>query len=42
MPSLADELKKASCTNQDILSHCRGLGPNVRGCWLLDLLLGKE
>jgi hypothetical protein len=42
MPFLADELEKAGCTNQDILSHCRALGPHVRGCWLLDLLLGKE
>jgi len=42
MPLLADELEQAGCTNQDILSHCRGPGPHVRGCWLLDLLFGKK
>ena len=26
----------------DILDHCRGPGPHVRGCWVVDLLLGKE
>jgi hypothetical protein len=24
-----------------ILDHCRGPGPHVRGCWVVDLLLGK-
>jgi hypothetical protein len=42
MPSLADALEVAGCTNQDILVHCRGSGPHVRGCWVVDLLLGKE
>ena len=40
IPVLADELEKAGCHDQDILSHCRGPGPHVRGCWLLDLMLG--
>lgn len=39
---LADALEDAGCTNQDILGHCRGPGPHVRGCWVVDLLLGKE
>lgn len=39
---LADALEDAGCTTQDILSHCRGPGPHVRGCWVIDLLLGKE
>lgn len=39
---LADALEDAGCTNQDILAHCRGPGPHVRGCWVVDLLLGKE
>jgi hypothetical protein len=42
MPELADALAEAGCSNQDILSHCRGPGPHVRGCWVVDLVLGKE
>ncbi len=41
MPILADALEDAGCDNADILDHCRGPGPHVLGCWLLDLLLGK-
>jgi hypothetical protein len=41
MPVLADALEEAGCDNQEILSHCRGGGPHARGCWLLDMLLGK-
>jgi hypothetical protein len=42
MPILADALQDAGCDNQDILQHCRGDGPHVRGCWVVDLVLGKE
>ena len=42
MPILADALQDAGCDNDDVLSHCRGGGPHVRGCWVVDLLLGKE
>lgn len=42
MPVLADALQDAGCENADILDHCRGPGPHVRGCWVVDLLLGKE
>jgi len=42
MPILADALEDAGCDNADILDHCRSEGPHVRGCWLVDLLLGKE
>jgi hypothetical protein len=42
LPVLADALEEAGCTDETILSHCRGLGPHVRGCWVVDLLLGKE
>jgi hypothetical protein len=39
---LADALEDAGCNNADILSHLRGPGPHLRGCWVIDLLLGKE
>jgi len=42
MPELADALQEAGCDNQDVLSHCRGPGPHVKGCWVVDLVLGKE
>ncbi len=40
MPILADALEEAGCDHADILSHCRGDGPYVRGCWVVDLVLG--
>ena len=42
MPILADALQDAGCDNTEILDHCRGPGPHVRGCWVVDLILGKE
>jgi hypothetical protein len=42
LPILADALQDAGCDNADILDHCRGPGPHVRGCWCVDLVLGKE
>jgi hypothetical protein len=41
MPILADALQDAGCDNPDVLEHCRGPGPHVRGCWVVDLVLGK-
>jgi hypothetical protein len=38
---LADALEEAGCQDQDILAHCRSGGEHVRGCWVIDLLLGK-
>jgi hypothetical protein len=37
---VADGLEDAGCDNADILGHLRSPGPHVRGCWVLDLLLG--
>jgi hypothetical protein len=42
MPILADALQDAGCDNADILNHCRGPGPHVRGCWVVDSVLDKE
>jgi hypothetical protein len=42
MPVLADALEDAGCDNADILNHLRGPGPHCRGCWVLDLLTGRE
>lgn len=42
MPELADALKAADCDDKDVLRHCRGPGPHVRGCWVVDLILGKR
>ncbi|WP_205679021.1 hypothetical protein [Aquisphaera insulae] len=41
MPAQADALEKAGCGLPDLLAHCRGGGPHVRGCWVIDLLLGQ-
>ncbi|MFO0824049.1 MAG: hypothetical protein U0792_13205 [Gemmataceae bacterium] len=42
MPILADALQDAGCDNADILSHCRDPQQvHVRGCWVVDLVLGK-
>ena len=42
MPLLADALEDAGCSDAAVLAHCRGDGPHVRGCWVVDLVLGKE
>ena len=42
MPILADALQDAGCEDEQILSHYRGEGPHVRGCWVVDLVLGKQ
>lgn len=39
---LADALEEAGCSNARMLGHLRGSGPHVLGCWVIDLLLGKE
>jgi hypothetical protein len=42
LPVLADALEDAGCADPDLLGHLREPGPHARGCWALDLLLGKE
>jgi hypothetical protein len=41
LPILADALEEAGCDDARILAHCRGPGPHARGCWVVDLILGK-
>ena len=41
LPILADALQDAGCDHAGVLDHCRSEGPHVRGCWVVDLLLGK-
>jgi hypothetical protein len=42
LPILADALEEAGCTDGDILAHCRQDQEHARGCWVVDLLLGKR
>jgi hypothetical protein len=39
---LADALEEAGCHDAYLLGHCRGPGPHVRGCWVVDIILGKS
>jgi hypothetical protein len=42
MPILADALMDAGCEDEQVIGHCRGDGRHERGCWVVDLVLGKE
>jgi hypothetical protein len=42
LPVLADALEDAGCADADILGHCRSGGEHVRGCWVVDLVLGRR
>jgi hypothetical protein len=42
MPELAGLLQQAGCNSQEILAHCCASGQHARGCWVLDLVLGKQ
>ncbi len=41
LPLLADALEEAGCADESMLEHCRRPGGHMRGCWVIDLLLGK-
>ena len=41
LPILADALQDAGCDHADLLDHCRDADLHARGCWVVDLLLGK-
>lgn len=42
LPILADALEDAGCQDSAVLEHCRQATPHFLGCWVIDLLLGKE
>jgi hypothetical protein len=42
LPILADALEQAGCHDANILNHCRQHGGHVRGCWVVDLVLGRS
>jgi hypothetical protein len=39
---LADMLEESSCSDAELLGHLRSAGPHVRGCWVVDKLLGRD
>jgi hypothetical protein len=39
---LADALEETGYTDEQILTHLRGGGDHYRGCWVIELLLGKQ
>lgn len=41
MPILGDALEEAGCAEEEILGHARGEKGHVRGCWVVDLVLGR-
>jgi hypothetical protein len=41
MPILGDALEEAGCPAGPILDHCRSATWHLRGCWVVDALLGK-
>jgi hypothetical protein len=42
LPILADALKYAGLSSSEILNHCYDPGRHARGCWVIDLILGKN
>jgi uncharacterized membrane protein len=42
LPVLADVIERAGCHDRAVLDHCRATSVHVRGCWVLDALLGRE
>jgi hypothetical protein len=42
LPVLADALLDAGCDDENVLAHCRSAGEHVRGCWVVDAVLGKN
>lgn len=42
LPMLADALEEAGCNNREVFEHLREPGTHVRGCRVLDAILGRK
>lgn len=42
LPILGDALEEAGCSDDEVLQHCRGPVLHTRGCWAIDLVLGRR
>jgi len=42
LTDLANAMEDAGFDNTEILTHCRGGQPHAKGCWVIDLALGKN
>jgi hypothetical protein len=42
MPALGDSLVQAGCRDEEVVGHCRSDGMHIRGCWVVDLALGRK
>jgi hypothetical protein len=42
LPVLADALMDAGCEDEQVIAHCRIEASHVRGCWVVDLVLGRK
>lgn len=42
LPALGAALQNAGCENTEIITHCNEAGPHVRGCWVVDLVIGQS
>jgi hypothetical protein len=42
LPLLGDALEDAGCTDEEVLAHCRQPLRHARGCWVVDLVLGRS
>jgi hypothetical protein len=41
LPLLADALLDAGCEDEALMAHCRGGGEHARGCFAVDVILGR-
>jgi hypothetical protein len=41
LPLLGDALMDAGCDQEEVVAHCRAGGEHFKGCWVVDLCLGR-